>query len=110
MKTENAVQTGSFQDLITSSGKPVLVDFWATWCGPCQMVAPVVEQLAKEYRDRMVTIKVHVDEKPRIAGQYQVQSIPTIMLFWKGQPVMRTMGARPYEELKQQIEANWPYE
>ena len=94
----------SFDELIRTSEVPVLVDFWAAWCGPCTMVSPIVEQLAREYTGRLVTIKVNVDKKPHIASQYSVQGIPTIMLFWKGKPIMRTTGAQSREQLKQQIE------
>lgn len=94
----------SFDELIRTSEVPVLVDFWAAWCGPCTMVSPIVEQLAREYSDRLVTIKVNVDKKPHIASQYSVQGIPTIMLFWKNKPIMRTTGAQSQGQLKQQIE------
>lgn len=98
----------SFFDLIKTSDKPVLVDFWAEWCGPCRMVSPTVEKIAKEYKGKLLTVKVNVDEKQHVAMQYQVQSIPTIMMFWKGEPVMRLMGAQPYDAIKSQIDANWP--
>jgi thioredoxin 1 len=98
----------SFFDLIKTSEKPVLVDFWAEWCGPCRMVSPTVEKIAKEYKGKLLTIKVNVDEKQHVAAQYQVQSIPTIMMFWKGEPVMRLAGAQPYDAIKSQIEENWP--
>ncbi len=93
----------SFNQLITTTDKPVLVDFWAEWCGPCRMVSPAIEKLAKEFKGRMLTVKVNVDDKPHVAGQYQIQSIPTIMMFKNGQPVMRLTGAYPYEALKSEI-------
>jgi thioredoxin len=93
----------SFNDLISNSDKPVLVDFWAEWCGPCRMVSPTIEKLAKEYKGQILTIKVNVDEKPHVAQQYGIQSIPTIMMFKNGQPVMRLAGALPYEALKSEI-------
>ena len=86
----------------------MLVDFWAEWCGPCRMVSPAIERLAKEYSGRLVTVKVNVDRKPGIAGHYQVSSIPTIMMFWRGEAVMRLQGAQPYQAIKQQIDASWP--
>jgi len=98
----------SFDELIRLSKHPVLVDFWAEWCGPCRMVAPVVEQIAKEYSGRLVTVKVNIERKPHIAARYHIQSIPTIMMFWKGEAIMRVLGAQPYAQLKQQIDSNWP--
>lgn len=97
-------QSGKWEDLLSTSSLPVLVDFWAEWCGPCRMVSPAIEQLAREFQGKLITVKVNVDKKPHIAGQYQIQSIPTIMLFKNGQPVMRLTGAHPYESLKQNIE------
>ncbi len=94
----------SFNDLINSSDVPVLVDFWAEWCGPCRMVSPAVQQIAREYKGRLLTVKVNVDEKPHVAAQYQIQSIPTIMLFKNGAPVMRLTGAYPYEAIKAEID------
>jgi thioredoxin 1 len=104
----NTTLPKSFFDLIQTSDKPVLVDFWAAWCGPCRMVSPTIEQIAREYGPRLLTIKINVDQKQEIAAQYQVQSIPTIMMFWKGAAVMRIVGAAAYDEIKRQIEANWP--
>lgn len=98
----------SFFELVRSAEKPVLVDFWAEWCTPCRMVSPVVERIAKEYSGRIMTVKVNVDKSPAVAGHYQVSSIPTIMLFSKGEPVMRVLGAQPYEELKRQIDQHVP--
>lgn len=98
----------SFYELINNGEKPVLVDFYADWCGPCKMVSPVIKRLAGEYKDKMVTIKVDTDRKPEIAGRYSISSIPTIMMFFKGQQVMRLQGAQPYEAIRSQIESNWP--
>ena len=98
----------SFFELIETADKPVLVDFWAAWCGPCRMVSPAIERVAREYSGRLLAVKVNVDEKQAIASRFQIQAIPTIMLFWKGQPVMRLQGAQPYEAIRSHLEANWP--
>ncbi len=98
----------SFAELIRTSDRPVLVDFWAEWCGPCRMVSPAVERLAREYSGRLLTVKVNVDEKQALANSYQVQAIPTIMMFFTGQPVMRLQGAQPYQAIRRAIEAHWP--
>lgn len=94
----------SFNQLIQQSELPVVVDFWAEWCGPCKMVSPSLERIAKKYRGKLLVVKINVDEKPQIALQYQIQSIPTIMMFQNGQAVMRLVGAQSYESLKQQIQ------
>src|SRR5215510_1119003 len=83
---------------------PVLVDFWAPWCGPCRMVAPVVEQIARELAGRLRVIKVDVDRNPRAAAAYGVQSIPTLYLFKDGAPVARVVGYLPKERLVAALE------
>jgi len=110
----NAARTdglpGSFFELIRVSDMPVLVDFWAEWCGPCRTVSPAIERIAHEYAGRILTVKVNVDRKPHVAQAYEVQGIPTIMLFWKGEPRMRLTGAYPYDAIRQTIDQNWPWE
>lgn len=100
----------SFFDLVSTSDMPVLVDFWAEWCGPCRMVSPAIERLAREYSGRILTVKVNVDRRPAVANALQVQGIPTIMLFWRGEARMRLTGAYPYERIRSSIEENWPRE
>ncbi len=100
----------SFYELVETADKPVLVDFWAAWCGPCRMVSPIIERIARAYAGRLLAVKVNVDERQAIASRYQVQAIPTIMMFWKGAPIMRLQGAHPYEAIRSQIEAYWPAE
>jgi len=94
----------SFFDLLQSSKLPVLVDFYADWCGPCKQVSPVIQQIASEMKGEILTVKINVDKKAQISGFYQVNSIPTIMLFKDGRSLMRLQGAQPYESLKSQIQ------
>ncbi|MEY8018761.1 thioredoxin [Mycobacterium servetii] len=88
------VTDASFATEVLSSDKPVLVDFWATWCGPCKMVAPVLEQIASEQGEQLTVAKLDVDANPQTASQFQVVSIPTMILFKGGQPVKRIVGAK----------------
>ncbi|HEY7832205.1 MAG TPA: thioredoxin [Ktedonobacterales bacterium] len=94
----------NFEQTVLKSDKPVVIDFWATWCGPCRMVAPIFEQLSTEYGDRMVFGKLDTDANPDVSGQFAVYSIPTMIVFSGGQEVERTVGAQRYEHLKQFIE------
>ncbi len=98
----------SFLELIRVSDKPVLVDFWAEWCGPCRMVSPLIRKIAGEYKGKLLTVKINVDRKQHIAGKFEVQSIPTIIMFWKGRPIMRLEGALPYDVLKSRIDEHIP--
>ena len=88
------VSDASFSADVLSSNKPVLVDFWATWCGPCKMVAPVLEEIAAERSDQLTIAKLDVDANPETARDFQVVSIPTLILFKDGQPVKRIVGAK----------------
>lgn len=98
------VTDANFQDQVLKSQKPVLVDFWAPWCGPCKIVGPIVEELATEYKDKVDVVKMNVDDNPQVSGQYGVMSIPTLMVFKNGQPVKSTIGAQPKEALKQMVD------
>jgi thioredoxin 1 len=88
------VSDASFSTEVLSSNKPVLVDFWATWCGPCKMVAPVLEEIASERAEQLTVAKLDVDANPATARDFQVVSIPTMILFKDGQPVKRIVGAK----------------
>jgi len=93
------VTDGTFAADVLGSDKLVLVDFWATWCGPCRMVAPVLEEIAAEYSDTIAIAKLDVDENPGTARDYQVLSIPTLILFKGGEPVKQIVGAKPKQAL-----------
>ena len=89
------VSDASFSTEVLSSNKPVLVDFWATWCGPCKMVAPVLEEIAAEHGDKLTVAKLDIDQNPATARDYQVMSIPTLLVFQGGKPVKQIVGAKP---------------
>ena len=99
------VDQNSFQKNVLDSKKPVLVDFWAPWCGPCRAVAPVVEELAKEYNDKAGFAKVNVDDSPILASQYGVMSIPTIIVFKGGKPIQQAIGYQPKDQLKKLLDS-----
>lgn len=94
----------NFQSDVLHSKLPVLVDFYATWCGPCQMQGPIVEELAGEYSGKVVIGKLDVDEANGVAGQYQILSIPTLMIFKDGQPVAKLVGFQSKEKLKEELD------
>jgi thioredoxin 1 len=98
------IKSDNFDELVMKSDKPVLLDFWAVWCGPCRMVAPTIDKLAEDYKDRAVIGKINVDEENDLAEQFRVMSIPTIYILKGGQVVERMIGARPYTELAAAID------
>jgi thioredoxin 1 len=93
----------SFADDVLGSDKPVLVDFWATWCGPCKMIAPVLEEIASENGEKLTIAKMDIDANPTTPRDYQVMSIPTMILFSNGKPVKQIVGAKPKAALLQDL-------
>ena len=95
----------SFPELINSPGMPVLVDFFATWCGPCKTMAPILDQVAAQHSGMLRVIKIDVDRNQAVAQQYHVQSVPTLILFHRGQPVWRQAGVVPAAQIAQVVQS-----
>lgn len=94
----------SFDEMIAGSELPVLVDFYATWCGPCQMMAKILEQVNAQMKEQMKIVKIDTDKYPHIASQYQIQALPTLVLFKQGQPVDRIEGVLQADQLVQRLQ------
>ena len=101
-----SVTTASFEAEVINSAKPVLVDFWAEWCGPCRMVSPIVDQIGEENADKLTVVKVNVDEEPELAMKYGITGIPAFKLFQNGAVVKEMVGAKPKFALEQDL-ADW---
>ena len=100
---EVQVNDGNFKQEVLESDMPVLVDFWAEWCGPCKMVAPTVEEIAKQYQGKLKVCKVNVDEAPKSAANYGIMSIPTLSIFKNGQVMEQVTGAVPKSDLEKKF-------
>ena len=100
----NEVSDGDFEAQVLQSSEPVLIDFWAPWCGPCRMITPIVEQLAAENAGSIKVVKINVDESPNTAATYGVSAIPTLMIFKDGEVVERFVGVQPKRRLQDAID------
>jgi thioredoxin 1 len=100
------ISDASFETDVLKAGKPVVVDFWAEWCGPCRMIAPALEELATELHDKVTVAKLNIDESPQTPSKYGVRGVPTLMLFRDGQVAATKVGALPKSKIREWIEAS----
>jgi thioredoxin len=99
-------QFGSFQELVAKSDVPLLVDFYAPWCGPCQMMSGILEQVNTQMKQRVRIVKINTENYPQLASQYQVKALPTLVLFKEGEPALRIEGVLPIEKLLQHLRSH----
>lgn len=99
------VNDGNFEEVVVKSGKPVVVDFWAEWCGPCRMIAPIIEELSREFSEKVVVAKCDVDNSPAVAAKYGIRNIPTILFFKNGTIADKQVGAAPKNVFVNKINA-----
>ena len=100
------ITDANFQETVMNSDKPVLLDFWAEWCGPCRMLGPLVDEIHTEYDGKAVVGKVNVDENPEVAGKYGIRSIPTVLFIKNGEIVDKSVGAVPKATLTEKLDAH----
>jgi len=99
------VTDSNFDEIVLKSDKPVIVDFWAEWCGPCRIVGPIVSELAEEYQDKAVVAKLDVDSNPGISAKYEIRNIPTILFFKNGENVDKQVGVVPKSSIEYKLQA-----
>ncbi len=104
MSDVKTLTDATFDDEVKNSATPMIVDFWAPWCGPCRMVGPVIDQIAEEHSEKVSIGKLNVDENPGTAGKYGIMSIPTIILFKDGEPAKKVIGARSKADFEREFE------
>jgi thioredoxin 1 len=99
------VTDATFEQEVLKAPRPVLVDFWAPWCGPCHMVSPIVEELAEEYEGKVNFVKLNTDDNPVIASRYDIRAIPTLLVFKGGEPIGQIIGFRPKSDLRRRLDS-----
>ncbi len=99
-----SIDDSNFNQIVLQAEKPVLIDFWAAWCKPCLMVAPILDELAEEYNGRISFVKMDVDQNPKTAAKYGIMSIPALLVFKNGEPVSHIIGFKPKGELKRSLD------
>jgi thioredoxin len=103
MGATKVVTDATFDTEVLQNSKPVVVDYWAEWCGPCRMVAPVLEEIASEHSDKLEVVKLNIDENPKVAQRYQIMAIPTMSVFFNGEVVKQIVGAKPKAALLREL-------